>query len=86
MKNIYLIISSIVLALLLSACGGGGGTGDSGSSSTQIQVVDCDTNTTTPLLSGDTLVQETDDTTVTITDTNGDKEVCVDTGAAHIVR
>ena len=85
MRNIYLIISSISLALLLSACGGGD-TADSGSSSTQIPVVHCDTNTTTPIEDGDTLVKETDDTTVTITDTDGDKKVCTDTGDAHLLR
>lgn len=86
MKNIYLILSSIGLALLLSACGGGGGgsTVDSGDSSTQISVNNCPVYT--DLLVGDTLVKEDDNTTVTIRDTDGNKDVCVNTGSAHIVR
>ncbi len=106
MRNIYLTISSISLALLLSACGGGsggtsvgdgdspssspsggssGGSSGGGSSSTEIQVTSCETYIA--LLSGDTLVKETDDTVVTIRD-NADntQDVCVNTGAAHILR
>lgn len=89
MKKIYLIISSISLALLLSACGGGsGGTFegvvDSNNSNNTIQVTICPVYTT--LLSNDTLVSESDDTTVTIRDTDGVKDVCVNTGAAYILR
>ena len=93
MKKIYLIISTIGLVLILTACGSGGtrdGITDedtiAGDKGNEITVVNCNTNTTTPILEGDTLVSETDDTTVTITDTNGDKTVCVDTGAAHLLR
>ena len=86
MKKIYLIISSISLALLLSACGGGDAV-DSANGSTSISIVMCDTNTTTPLQSGDTIVKDTDNTTLTITDIDQtSKTVCVDAGSAHIVR
>ena len=110
MKKIYLIISSISLALLLSGCGGGGGgtaegdgdipssSGDDGSTTTDgggttsgdggsiiIQVTDCYTYTI--LYTGDTLVKETDDTVVTIRDNADDsQDVCVNQGAAHILR
>ena len=98
MKKIYLIISSISLALLLSGCGGGGGTAEGdgrttsgggtasgGGGSTNIKVADCYTYTT--LYTGDTLVKETDDTIVTIRDNANDtQDVCVNQGAAHILR
>ena len=86
MRNIYLIISTISLALFLSACGGGGGGGTSvgGDSSTWIQITDCEDYV--PLLDGDTVVKETDDTSVKIVDSSGDKTICVVSGAAHIVR
>lgn len=83
MKKIYLLISLISLALLLSACGSGG----DGIQSVTISIVNCDTNTTTPLLSGDTLIKEDDNTTVTIVDVDSvSKTVCVNTGSAHISR
>jgi len=85
MKRINLILSTISLALLLSACGGGGETSVGGDSSGQIAVSSCPTYTT--LNSGDTLVKETNDTTVTIRSVDSTtNEVCVNTGSAHILR
>ena len=94
MRNIYLIISSIVLALLLSACGGGGGGGSdasfsSGDSSNKITVIDCDNITPvyTDIETGDVLVKEDNFTVVTLVhNTDGSKKVCVVTGAAHLLR
>lgn len=84
MRNIYLIISSLSLALFLSACGSGS---DGTTNPSNVQVVNCDTNTTTTIYTGNTLVKEDNNTTVTITDIDSSsKTVCVNTGSAHIVR
>ena len=95
MKKIYLLISSISLALLLTACGGGGSTDESrkgvsdGNDSNNgdiVKVVDCSTGEVTSIESGDILLRDTTNTMVTITDTDGHKTVCVDVGSAHISR
>ena len=85
MKTIYIILSSIGLAFLINACGGGG-SGDTyvGGGENQISITDC--NATVALLDGDTVVKETDNTSVKIIDTSGNKTICVLTGLAHIVR
>jgi len=92
-KRKYLIISSISLALLLSACGGGSGsTTFEGSGS--ITIIQCDNSnsaiatndcgdSTTPdyytcLKSNDTLVSENDNTLLEIIDkADGSKKVCI---------
>lgn len=90
MRNIYLVISSIVLALLLSACGGAGSSDASfDSGNKKIAVIAC--NTTTPVYTdietGDLLGKEVTPTNVTIIhDTNGNKKVCVVSGSAHLLR
>lgn len=98
MKKIYTIITISLLALLLSACGSGDA--EFSGTSNSVDVVSCDgtnggtndCNATsseyfTCLQSGDVLVKDIVGTTVTIVDIDQTtKKVCVDTGAAHIVR
>jgi hypothetical protein len=84
MKKIYLTLSSITLALLLSTCGGG----DSSSfenSQTLITIPSCETYE--DIVTGDTVVQDESNTSIkTVFNTDGTKKVCVLTGSAHIVR
>lgn len=94
MKKIFLIAKTVFLALLLSACGGGGGSdasfesGNTTNNSTKIQIVDCNTPPVyTSIQTGDVLVKETTPTTVNIVhDSNNNKEVCVSSGMAHLLR
>lgn len=85
MKNIFLLIQIISLALLLSACGEGGGGRTVVGGDNTIPITNC--NVYSPLFDGDTVVKETDGTSVKIVDLGGvSREICVLTGAAHIVR
>jgi len=91
MKNRYLLITLMSgLVLLLSACSEGEKGTSVGSSDltpiivTQIDITDCETSI--PLLTGDTVVKETDGTSVKIIDLSSSKTICVLTGAAHILR
>ena len=90
MKKIYLILSSISLALFFNSCGGGSGdmTDRVDLTGTNIiNVVDCNTNQVTDILRGDTLVRDTNTTIVTLVENvNNTKNVCVNNGSAHIVR
>ena len=84
MRNIYLLISSITLALFLSACGDDGdGKFDTGEE--KITVTTCENYIT--LQTNDTLVKDDNNTTVKIIhDSNNTKQVCIVTGSAHIIR
>ena len=84
MRNIYLIISSITLALFLSACGSDGeGKFDTGQE--KITVTSCESYIT--LQTNDLLVKDDSNTTIKVThDSNNTKQVCVATGSAHIIR
>jgi hypothetical protein len=81
----YSLISTV---LILSGCGGGGG-GASFTGKQGVPVVSC--NSVNPsyitLQSGDTLVKQMDNTRLEIIHSqNGDKKVCVKSGAAMINR
>ena len=85
MKNIYLIISSITLALLLSACGGGGSEGSFNNSETLITIPSCEIYE--DIITGDTIIQDQNNTSIkTVFNIDGTKKVCVLTGSAHIIR
>jgi hypothetical protein len=81
MKKLYTIITTIIITLSFSACGGGGSdaefTGD-----LEIKVPDCN-NATTAYRSTDTLIATADNTTVKlIKKSNGKQEVCTNSGSA----
>ena len=82
MKNIYLIATTITIALFFGACG------DSDESPvTNITISDCNTSNYTDILAGDTIVQDEDNTSIqTLFNTDSSQKVCVLTGSAHIVR
>ena len=84
MKKIVLIISTISLALLFSACGGDGeGNFDTGQQ--KIDITSCETYTT--IQTNDLLVKDDENTTVKIVhDSNGTKTICVSSGSAHLIR
>lgn len=85
MKNIVLIISSLFLALLFSACGGGDGEGNFDTGSQEINVTQCETYTIIQI--NDLLVKDNSDTTVKIVhDSNGTKTICIVSGSAHLIR
>lgn len=89
MKNIYLIATSIIIALFLSACGEGDSASFTGSTSTSsiitIPIPMCEDYVN--ILTGDTVVQDETGTTIkTVFNTDGSKKVCVLTGSAHIIR
>lgn len=86
MKKIYLIISSITLALLLSACGGGGGSDASfDDAQNKITLQMCETYT--DIQTGDTIIQNETNTSIkTVFNTDGSKKVCVLSGSAYILR
>jgi len=84
-------IAAVTAAIFLGCSGGGG----DASFSTGQTIVPVDVNCTTPatlatyitLQSGDAIVKDENATVVKIYhDTNGTKKVCLDSGAAHIVR
>jgi len=86
MKKIYLILNSISLALLLSACGTGDMSEDTNTGD-NVKVVVTACNTYTIIQSGDTLVKDSDNTSIiTVFNSDGLKKVCVQTGSAHILR
>jgi len=87
MKKIILIVSSLLIALLFSACGGGDGEGNFDTGEQKIDIVKCDTNTSTVIVTNDLLVKDDSNTTVKIVhDANGTKTICVLTGSAHLIR
>jgi hypothetical protein len=80
MKKIYLTLTTLSLALLLSACGG-----SEDNSETLITIPPCETYE--DIVAGDIVVQDDVNTSIkTVFNTDGSKKVCVLTGAAHIVR
>ena len=85
MKNIILLFTIPLIALLFSACGGSGdGQFDTGEQKIDVPVC-VDSNLT--IVQNDLLVKDDANTTVTIShDVNGTKTVCVLTGSAHIIR
>ena len=92
MKKIIITLTLIFTSLWFNSCGGGG---SGGASVTQIQItVACVTSPTLTdidayitLLSGDTIVKDEDNTTIsTFHDIDGVKKVCLVSGSAHIVR
>ena len=88
MKNIIYLVASVLIAISFNACG------SSSSSTSTIQIpidVNCTTpatiNTYIPLQSGDSIVPQEDNTTVsTYHDINGTKRVCLVSGSAYIER
>jgi len=84
-KKIILIISSIFLALLFSACGGGDGEGNFDTGQQKINITNCESYTT--IQTNDLLVKDDSNTTVKIVhDSNGTKTICVLSGNAHLIR
>jgi len=93
MRKILLIGLSILTSIVFTACGGGGG----GSSFKQAIVditVTCvavpaanDFDTYVTLYPGDTVVNDQPGTNVsTYHNINGETKVCLNSGAAHVVR
>jgi len=93
MKLLNVLVLSLTM-LLFSACGGGGGSdahfknGDN-----TITIIDCNATVATipddytTMLSGDVLVNETANTSVTTYhDINGTKKVCTVSRVAHLIR
>ena len=97
MRTIIIFIVSI-MALSFSACSNwpyGEGNGDTNSTTITIAIdVDCIANATAAdidtyitLLSGDSIVKDDENTTISIlVDTNNLKKVCLESGSAHIIR
>lgn len=83
MKKIYITLA-IISAMTLVGCGGGGGTSEGSNSTTIIPITTCDTYTT--VVTGDSIVRDSSNTTVKIIDADGSRKICVATGSAHIVR
>ena len=98
MRVLHILIA-ITTTILLTACGGGGGGGGTaiGGGTIQIQITDCATGSVgtddcgsgsdhyTCMQANDTIVQNTDDTVVTIVE-NETRKICVVSGAAHLLR
>ncbi len=98
--TIIKIVVSLLLTLLLTACGGKGGTdsddgGNSGSVEEKINIdIPCITTPTSidisnyiTLLSGDIVEKETADAEIIIYhDLDGNKKVCLVTPSAYIIR
>ena len=84
MKNIYINIMVITIALLLSACSENSeSTFDTGEE--KIVVTNCETYTV--VQTNDLLVKDSTNTVIKIVDDiNGTKTVCVVSGSAHIIR
>ena len=97
-KNLLLITLTTLVTVSFSACGGGGGDDAGFSNTTTENRVDINITCITPvtttainsyvtMLSGDVLVQATNNTTVeTYHDTNGTKKICLVSGSAYVVR
>jgi hypothetical protein len=82
MKRIYLI-SIFIMGLILGGCSEG--TVKETSSTTIIEITQCNQYTT--LESGDEVVSDQAGTILTtIFDSSNNKQICVQSGAAHIVR
>jgi len=87
MKKITLILATTLIALLFSACGGDGEGNFETDSTSHINIVNCDTNSSTIIKTNDLLVKDDSNTTVKIIDdANGTKTICAVTGSAHLVR
>lgn len=96
MKKDNLIKSIIILSIIIgfSACGGGGDDASFKNSEERIQIEDCNSTTVvtipadyTTMQSGDVLVQEATNTTVTTYhDVNNTKKVCTQSGIAFLIR
>jgi len=85
MKKIILILSSLLIALLFSACGGGDGEGHFDTGEQKITITNCETYVT--IQTNDLLVKDDSNTTVKIVhDSNGTKTICVEIGSAHLIR
>jgi len=92
------LLTTIIITtttLFFSGCGGGGGGSDAHfkNADTKITIIDCNANVATipddytTMLSGDVLVNETANTTITTYhDINGTKKVCTVSGIAHLIR
>ena len=97
MKRKYIIQGTLTLLILASftACGGGS---DDASFKNSETMIDIDTNCTVsptqtdidtyiPVYSGDVIVKDDDNTTISIYhDINNTKKVCLVSGLAHIIR
>ena len=93
MKNFLSIILFTTTAVFFSACGGGGGDASFENATVDITVACTTTPTATDiatyheLLSGDTIVKDQAGTIVQIYSPVGQNQrVCLENGAAHIVR
>ncbi|QOY52288.1 hypothetical protein [Candidatus Sulfurimonas baltica] len=95
MKNITAIITFVLLTIGFNACSGGGGDASFENGQTIIPVsIACitapdenDIATYETLLSGDAIVKDDVNTTVSIYhDVDGNKKICLVSGVAHIVR
>jgi len=90
--KLSITIMTFITALFFSACGGGGDDGHFRNADSKITIVDCNVSNTTvldytPMLSGDVLVNQTDNTSVeTYHDINGTKKVCTVSGVAYLIR
>lgn len=86
MKNIILILTLIFITISFNACGEDSG----GDGLTVIAIsAQCSSpmNTYETLLSGDTIVKDEDNTTIsTFLDIDGTTIVCLVSGSGHIVR
>lgn len=92
MKRIYILINTISLALLLSACGGGSGSSGDGlfdSGNTKISLSLCNnTNSSfTAIEDEDLLKKQSADARVNIVhDSNDNKKICLLSGEAYLIR
>jgi len=93
--NIKLLsmITILTTALLFSACGGGGDDASFRNGEEKITVIECNATVAnipddyTTMLSGDVLVNQTDDTVITTYhDINATKKVCTVSGKAYLIR
>ena len=97
-KNLLIMTLITLVTISFNACGGGGGDDAGFSNATTENRINIDVTCITPvttvainsyvtMLSGDVLVQATNNTTVeTYHDTNGTKKICLVSGSAYLVR
>ena len=86
MKNVYVLVTILAIALSFNACSGGGDSASfEDSSDTKIIIGVCPA--TTVYADGDTLTGETPTTTVKITNlADGTKTVCSLSGSAYLTK